>query len=189
MRSIINPIQIAVAILIMGQSTQAASGWDEHATHLLYFQTLNVVILVGAIIYFLRGSVKEFFKSRAESYHAEALKAQAALKEAQAQLSELQANLTKVETTWAESLSRAQAEAVELKNRLNKQTQDLNLRLIEEAKKSLQIETNARNQKLVADLIQTSTALVEHRLKTQLSEEDHKRLQKSFNKSVESSAI
>jgi F-type H+-transporting ATPase subunit b len=163
----------------------AASGWDEHATHMFYFQILNVAILFGALIYFLRDSTIAYFRRRAQAYHEEVLRARKSLKEAQSKLDELQSALTKVETTWAESLSRAQAEASELRNRLNQQSDQSTQRMIEDAKRAIQIEQNSRYQEFVAELIKAATGQVEQKLKTQLSDEDHKRLQKGFSKSLE----
>jgi F0F1-type ATP synthase membrane subunit b/b' len=183
MRVIVN-LWISMVTLFPGPAF-ASSGWDDHATHMLYFQLLNVTILFGALIYFLKDSAIEHFKKRAQDYHAEALRAQQLLKEAQWKLADLQSSLTKVETTWAESLSRAQAEAADLRNRLNQQSDQSTQRMIEDARRAIQVEQNNQYQKFISDLIKTATIQVEQKLKTQLSDEDHKRLQKSFNKSVE----
>lgn len=174
---------------IIAQNAFAASGWNEHATKVVYYQLLNVAILVGAIIYFTKDALRDYFKSRAHKYYIESQKAQAQLKEAQQKLEELQTNLTKVETTWAESLSRAQAEAAELRDQLNRQADEATQRLLEEAKRAIQAEQNSLYQTIINDIVTRATAQVEQKLKTQLSDEDHKRLQKSFNESVEGSII
>jgi len=177
--------QLTSAIIItQSVSAQAASGWDDHATTTMYFQILNITVLFGALIYFLKDSAREHFKTRALSYHAEAIKAQNMLKEAQNKLDQLQSELTKIETTWATSLSRAHADAVELRNQLNQQAQEATKRMILDAQRAIQAEQNGQYRGFIADLIKIATVQVEQRLKTQLSEEDHKRLQKNFGKSV-----
>jgi len=180
--------KLAIILLLTAQNAFAASGWDGHATKMLYFQIVNVVVLLGAFIYFLKDPVREFFKSRANNYHLEAQKAQARLKEAQNKLEELQLSLTKIETTWAEALSRAQAEATELREKMNRQSDESTQRLLEDAKRAIQAEQHSLYQNIIADLVASATAQVEQKLKTQLSDEDHKRLQKNFNNSVEGSA-
>jgi F0F1-type ATP synthase membrane subunit b/b' len=182
-------IFLGLALIFFTPYVQGASGWDDHSTHLFYFQFLNVFVLFGTLVYFLKNAARDFFKVRAEEYHSEALKAQMLLKQAQDQLNELQSNLTRVETTWSESLSRAEAEAVEMRSRLSKQAEDQAFRMVEDAKKAMLVEQTSLSQKRVEDLIVSVREQVEQKLQTDLSPQDHESLQKNFNHSLESYSL
>ena len=176
---------VTMALLASMRANAASAGWDDHATHMTLFQALNVGILFGALFYFLRHAVVSFFDSRSRAYHAQAENALKDLQEAQAKFTEVQTLLTKVESTWAEVLARAEADAVEQGNQVLLATEQNLNRLLDDSKKAMQQEFVRLQNELYKEVVSQATQQVSEKLKTQLSSEDHKRLQQDFGLSIQ----
>lgn len=180
-------ISLFAMLALFSSPALAAEGWDDHASHMLKFQILNVVVLFGALVYFLKDVAANHFKARATEYQTVAHQAQQELDKAKEEFNEIQARLAKVETTWAEALSRAEAEAVAHREQLALQAQEVASRVVEDAKRAMGVEVNKVNHQMLEELVTLAKAKVETQLRTQLSPEDHKRLQRDFNQSVQGS--
>lgn len=174
---------------IFSQLAFGAAGWDDHATKTAIYQLINVTILFGAVIYFMKDSVKEFFIKRNQDYKEAADLARTKLEKVQAEFSEIQSQLTRLETTWTESLARAQAEASDLKKQMLADTEVLSKRLLDEAQRGFDVEANRLNQKILLEVVESSKNRVIQDIKTRLSQEDHKRLQTRFHESVQRESV
>jgi len=168
----------------MNVTYAGSNQWDDHATNTVYFQIINVFILFVGLIYFLKNFIKQFFAERTKKYFELEERAKLLLHEAQKQLQQIQAQQTKLETTWDEQLMRAQVEAGELKKQLQQQADETVEHRLEEARLGLIAEQNQLIEKMKVALISEAIIGVEERLKAQLSEMDHKKLQADFSKAI-----
>ena len=71
-----------------------------------------------ALNYFVRKSVIDLFAARQTNYNEQSVKTAAALKLAEAELVDIKNKLSTLENTESESLKRAQAEAEKIKNQM-----------------------------------------------------------------------
>lgn len=181
-----NSIVFVLALLLYVPSIKAASsGWDDHATHVAIFQSVNVLILLGACYYFLKDAVLVFFKNRWLAYQQSAEAAQKELITAQSSFNEIQASLTKVENTWTEVLARAEVEAVDSRKLTIANTEELVAKMLRDGRKGLEQEYTRLQQEIYSDIVTLVKAEVSRQMKTQLTSDDHKKLQKDFNQSVQ----
>src|SRR4051812_31159081 len=87
-------------------------------THTIFWQAFNLVV-VGLILYFATGKmIVSVFAERRASFMASAKKAEEAKAEAEKQYSDIKSRLERLNQTRDESLSRAAAEAADLRKQL-----------------------------------------------------------------------
>lgn len=171
--------------LVTSKTWAAASGWDDHSTHVALFQLLNVSILLGACFYFLKDAVVVHFKSRWLAYQQSAEIAQKELLEAQKSFNEAQAALTKVENTWSDVLSRVEAEAVEERKKSILASEEMIAKMLKDSRKGLEQEFIKLQSEIYSDIVAKVKLDVTQQMRTKLTSEDHKKLQKDFNQSVQ----
>lgn len=155
---------------------------DAHAvpTKVITYQTLNVIILVGGLIYFLRQPLRDYFREKRANFLSAASKAEAARKAAEAQRAQIQNRLDKLVTTADESIARARAEAADMKKQLVAEAESLSKRIREEAQESARLEVEKAKRQLRESLIKESLEIARTQLSTKVTAEDHKRLQTDF---------
>lgn len=114
---------------VVCSSALAAGGHGlDHATTVkIIWQLFNIVVLFVGVIYFFGANIRSAFAARHENYLRREREAQETLHQARMRKSEIQQRLQKIESSRQESLSRAHAEAADLK-----------ASLIEEAKHACQ---------------------------------------------------
>lgn len=171
----------------------AAGGGEHHGeAHLtdhdkqkIVFQAINVGIILAGIIYFGAKPVRNFFNQRRADYLKAAEKSLELKKRAEEEKKNIQAQLTKLESTADESISRARAEAADLKNNLISEAKQLSERLRKEAESTAIVEVEKAKAVLRAQTIEESALLAEKQVATAVSTEDHARLNKEFIKNIE----
>jgi F-type H+-transporting ATPase subunit b len=161
------------------------AGLDEHTLKTIMYQAINVGILVVALIYFLKDGVRQYFKDKQTSYLAAAEKAQAVRRQAEQSHMEIKVQLTKLESTADESISRARAEAADLRNQMVAEAQAMSKRIREEAEAAARLEVERAQNALRVQMIQEASKLAEQTFKEKVSGEDHRRLQGDFIQNIE----
>lgn len=186
MKNLVSSFIFVVLTLVTASTTfSATSGWDDHSTHVAMFQMLNVAILLGACFYFLKDAVVVHFKNRWLAYQQSAEAAQKELLDAQNSFNEAQMSLTKVENTWSEVLARAEAEAVEARKKTIANTEELVVKMLRDGRKGLEQEFIRLQSEIYSDIVGLVKTEVSQQMKTKLTSDDHKKLQKDFNQSVQ----
>lgn len=159
-------------------------GMDEKTVKTVIYQAINVGILLVAMVYFLKNSVRAFFKEKQASFLATAEKAQAAKRQAEREHDEIKNQLTKLETTAEESISRAKAEAADMRNQIIQEAQAQAKKIQEEAGRTAQVEVERARTQLRDQTIREATRLAQETIEQKVSSEDHKRLQGDFIQNI-----
>jgi len=158
---------------------------DPHTLRTLIYQFINVALLVVGLVYFLKDGVRQFFQDKQKEFLAAEEKAQAAKQAAQAEHLAIQIKLTKLESTADENLSRAQAEASDLRNQMLKDAQEISERIRHEAKIAALHEVEKARESLRHQMIVEAAKLTEQNMKEKVSSDDHRRLQGDFIQNIE----
>lgn len=179
-------------LLICGASYAfAATGAGEHhegpieIPKSVIYQTINVLILFGGLFYFLRGTVVKFYRDRQSNFLAAAEKSQAARLAAEKQFAEIKAKIEQLEKTEEESLSRARAEAADMKKALEKEAQEIANRIKQEATETARLETHKAQAQLREQLLSEALQAAKSVLSKDIASTDHQKLQNDFVNNVQ----
>lgn len=172
-------------VIFSSLAAMAAGGGghgDAHAipTRTIVYQTINVVLLVAGLIYFLRAPLKEYFSGKRALFLSAAQRAEAARKEAEEQRQQIQTKLSRLETTAEESVQRARAEAADMKRQLVAEAEALSKRIRDEAQEAARLEVLKAKSQIRETLMKEALDVARTQLQTRVTAEDHKRLQSDF---------
>lgn len=173
---------------VTGPTVWAASGG--HGDHgvpwgLIIPQIVNFSILVFLLVYLLRNKAKAHFQERSESYQALLTRAESAKKEAEANKKEISERLARLESTAEETVTRAKAEAADLKAKILEDAENLSRRLKEEAKRTADFEIQRAKEELRQDLLQQAVQDARQSMEKDVQDPDQKRLQNEFVQRVQ----
>lgn len=173
--------------LLLPQIVLAAGGehydsvpWAKVGAH-----AFNVALLFGAIIYFAKTPVKNFFANKKASFLAQAEKSQAARLAAEKARQDIQNKLNHLEATAAESVARARVEAQDLKRQLIAEAESSAVRLKNEAKSAAQAEIQKAKESIRAALISESIKAARKKIQSEVSAEDQARLESKFLSNIQ----
>lgn len=179
---------LALVITLVGTMAFAASA-GEHGHHvptnLIFWQIFNLTILFGALIYFLRQPVRDFFRQRQAGFVEASHKSQTARQEAEKQYLELKHKIEHLESTRAETLARAEAEAADMRRHMLKEANDTAARIRQEAQVTSQIEVQRARQELREQFVHESIMAARLVLSKDIGSQDHNKLQTDFVKNIE----
>jgi F0F1-type ATP synthase membrane subunit b/b' len=168
-----------------GGHGEHSAGLDEHTIKTIIYQAINVCALVAGLIYFLKVPVQKFFTEKKAEYVAAANRAQQARKLAEEEHLQIQIRLNKLESTADESVSRAKAEAAEMKNQLIHEASAISKRIREEAILAAKLEVEKAKHQLRDELIKEAFIQAKENLESKVSLEDHTRLQGEFINNIQ----
>lgn len=176
---------LLIALLtLVSQAALAAGGHGESHDHFPWdfvgYQVVNVTILIVGLVYFTKDAAKKYFAERHHVFVVAAEKAQAARSQAEQEHAEVQVKLSKLESTAAESISRAKAEAAELKHQLVAEAEAASKKMKTEAEQAARLEIERAKNHLREQLIQDAVAAARTQLSQKVSSDDHQRLQGEF---------
>jgi F-type H+-transporting ATPase subunit b len=173
--------QLTIILITLLISTLAmAAGGEGVPVKLVWHQTFNVVLMMGALVWFLKKPLGEHFKQRRELFSAAAAKADEARALAEKERVEIQTRLNKLESTSSESITRARAEAVDYKNSLIKEAQEIATRIKSDAEAAARLEVQKARVAIRDEIVRESLKMTRSSLVAQVSPEDHERLQSRF---------
>lgn len=185
---------MTITTLILAAASVAFGAGAEHGgehgaihipTKLITYQAINVIIMFAALIYFTRAGVRKFFEEKRATYLSAAQKAESARRAAEEEHNQIQVRLSKLENTADESVSRARAEAADMKKQLIAEAEALSKRIREEAEQSARMEIQRAKNQLREALIRDSVEAAKGQLGTKVSAEDQKRLQSDFISNIQ----
>lgn len=180
---------LLIALLVLGSKAALAagghgdshgSGHDHFPWDFVGYQVVNVTILIVGLIYFTKDAAKKYFAERHHVFVVAAEKAQAARSQAEQEHTEIQVKLSKLESTAAESISRAKAEAAELKHQLVAEAEAASKKIKTEAEQAARLEIERAKNHLREQLIQDAVVAARTQLSQKVSSDDHQRLQGEF---------
>lgn len=186
-------MNFAIAVLFAAQALANEEGQHggEHAAHhgpdmmVVFQQAFNVAIVLGILIYFLRQPIKDFFANQRTQYLDIAEKTLAAKKAAEHDFDKIKAELVRIETNASENLSRAEAEAADLRNQMIKEAEEIAKRIQIDAQNSARLEADKAVARLRDELLIEGLALAKKQLSSDVSANDHQRLNDEFIRNVE----
>lgn len=181
---------IFFGLLLLSVGALAADGGGEHHAEgvpvkLVTYQAINMAIIVIGLIYFLKDGVRKAFKERQASYLVAAQKAEAARKEAEDQRLMMMQKISHIENTATESVARARAEAVDMKNQIINEAKSLSQRIKSEAEQSAQAEILRAKKEIRESIIKQAMDLTKDQVEKQVSAADHERLQSNFIQNIQ----
>lgn len=183
------PIRTTLLLMLFAGAAQAAEhGGEAHAagipTHTVFWQCFNLFFVV-LILYFIgRKSLPEIFRQRQAGYVASAKKADEAKLEAEKQFLDIQHKLEHLTGTYEESMSRAQAEAADLRKQLIAEAQEQARRVKDEAAVTVKIEAQKAQRELHDSFVKESIGMARAALTKDIASNDHQRLQTDFTKNI-----
>ncbi len=189
MKYLIPTLLVFLSQAVLANSEAAAAGHhDEHIAipvKLVIYQTINVAAMVIGLFFVLKKPVQNYFKEKKENFLSAAKKAEAARKAAEDERMQIQTRLSKLESTADESISRARAEAADMKRQMVADAEALSKRLREEAASAAKLEVERAKNELRETLIHESLEAARTQLSSKVTAEDHKRLQSDFIQNIQ----
>jgi len=179
-------------LLVFGTSgALAASGQGEahggpvEVPRQVLFQAINVAILFGGLFYILKGSVVKFYRERQANYLVAAEKSKAAREQAELQFVEIKHKIDQLEGTVDETISRARAEAVDMKQAMVKEANEMALKIKRQAEETAKIEVQKAQTHLREQLLKDAIGAAKTVLSKDIGSADHQKLQNDFVTNVQ----
>jgi F-type H+-transporting ATPase subunit b len=184
-----NNTLLFISLVLLTKTVEASSGGASEGHHgvptVVYYQALNVSVIVVALYYFLKNPVREFFGQKKADFVKAAEKAADAVKKAQAEHEDIRIRLQKLESTSDESIARARAEAAELQNSLIQEAQNISKKIKEEAASAAKIEVEKAKRSLREQLINDSILAAKKNLETKLGSAEQDKLMQGFTREIQ----
>jgi F-type H+-transporting ATPase subunit b len=179
-------------LILLGTSCAfAAAGHGEHhegpveVPKQVLYQAINVFILFAGLIYFLKGAVVKFYKDRQAAYLSAAEKSKAAREAAEQQFVEIKHKIDQLESSADETISRARAEAADMKHALVKDAQEMAIKIKHQAVETAKIEILKAQTHLREQLLKDSLDAAKMVLSKDIGSADHQKLQSDFVTNVQ----
>lgn len=181
---------LVVINLLLSRLVFASSGHDAHdADHgvpaVVYYQAINVGIILMAGFYYGREKIVGFFTNKKTQFLQAQEKAQATLKQAEKEHHEVKARLDKLKGNKEESLLKAKADATDLKNQIIQDAHALAKKLKDEALLSSKLEIERAKYQLKDQLIREAFEISKKDLSAKATSDDQKKLQEDFISKVQ----
>lgn len=179
---------LTILLLVASEAALAASGGEHHGGvpwRDIFWQVINLGILLVALFYLLRKPTVSFFKNRQTNFLSAAQKSQAARAEAEKQYLEIKQRLDRLEGNREEDLARAQAEAADLRKQMIKEAHDVAARVKAEAETTMNIELQRAKHELQQAFVREAVAVARDVMTKDLSAQDQQRLQGDFSKNLQ----
>lgn len=183
---------LLISIVAAGAVAMAADahgggdhGMTDQVKTTLFWQAVNVTVMFAGLIYLLRKPVRDFFSNKKSSFVAAAEKANEIRKQAEQEQSDIRVRLTKLESTADESISRARAEAADMKKQMILEAETMTKKIKEEAEAAARLEIEKAKNKLRNQMIADAIEQAKNNIETKVSSEDHKRLQGDFINNIQ----
>ena len=171
---------LPVTVFASGGEHHGGIPWDTIA-----YQAINVSIVFGALLYFAKQPIKEFFSGKREAFVQASEKATSVKKKAEQDHLEIKVQLTKLESTADESVARARAEAADLRLALISEAEALSEKMKKDAENAAKLEVERAKISLRRQLIEDSLAQARKQMVAEVSAEDQKRLQENFINNIQ----
>lgn len=176
-----------LACLMLSGVAQAAGGGDaDHdPVQEAIFQGLNLLILVGLIVYFGRGPISEFFKTRREGIQTDLSEAAELLSAAEQRNAELQRRLVDLSSEVEEIREAASRRAEEESERILADARAAADRIRSDARAAVDQELRRAQTELREEAAELALEIAAKKLTDTVSDGDRERLMDEFITRVE----
>ena len=182
------PLKTTLILILIASAAQAAEHEGAHAAGVpasVFWQCFNF-FFVGLILYFVtRKSLPELFRQRQAGYVASAKKADEAKLEAEKQFLDIKHKLEHLNTSYNENVSRAHAEAADLRKQLIQEAKEQARRVKDEAEMTVKIDLQKAQRELHQVFVKESIEMAHAALSKDIASADHQKLQTEFAKNIE----
>lgn len=178
-------------LLVLTLPFLALAAGGEHGVHqdagvprVVLYQLINVVILFAGIIYYTKDKIVALFTQRRADYLAAAEKSASARQQAEREFQDIKTKIQQLEATRAETIAKANSHAKEIQQQISAEADAVASRIREEAKLTVQIETQKAQRDLRQQLIRDSLEAARSVLTKDISSPDHQKLQGDFAQNI-----
>ncbi len=183
-RTTIHLISCAAAMLLFAAPALAAGG-GEDAMKSTIWQGINLLILVGVIVYAARGPVMSFFGDRRSQIQNDLDEAQRLLTEAETRNSELQRRIVDLGSEIEEIRETTRARAEEESERILAEARKAAERIRNDATAAVDQELRRAQHELREEAASLALSAAADMLRDQIAESDRERLMDEFITRVE----
>lgn len=165
MKNILFALTLVLSVAAVASGAEHG-GHDEGAIPLkdIGWQAANLGILLGALYFYLKDSVKESFAQRRLAFVEQAERTKSALKNAELVLSIVKEKLVELESGEAKSLQVAQTEAAQLKANLIKDAEAVSEKIKKDAELSIGNELNKAKAEINQSILNGALAAATQKL-------------------------
>jgi F-type H+-transporting ATPase subunit b len=178
-------ILLAPAVLLAASGEHGAGHHDEGVPKIVIYQFINIVILVGGLIYFTKDGIVQFFSGRKAVYLEAAQKSAFAREQAEKEFVDLKNKIANIDATRTDALKKAQEHAEDVRKQILAESQDVSKRIKEDAELTAKLEIQRAQRELREQLLKDSLAAARTVLTKDLSANDQQKLQNDFINNIE----
>lgn len=149
------------------------------------YQVINVVILVGGLIYFTKDGIVAFFAGRKTAYLEAAQKSAFAREQAEKEFVDIKNKIANLDNTRQEQLKKAKDHAEDLKKQITEEAAQVSKRIKEEAELTAKLEVQRAQRDLRSQLLNDSVEAARIVLTKDIGSSDQQKLQKEFINHIE----
>lgn len=164
----------------LGSSGHDSHGLESGVPKVVFYQAINVAIILISAIYFGRKKVSDFFHQKKTLFLEAQQKAQSALKLAETEHHEVKTRLEKLLGNKTDSLTKAKTDAADIRAQLLSDAQMIAKKLKEEAVLTARIEVERAKYHLKEQLIKEAFDLSKRDLSAKATTDEQKKLQQDF---------
>lgn len=178
-------------LLVKSAMASSGAGHDVHGgdSHgiptVVYYQALNVAIILVATAIFGRKSIASFFAGKKDGFLKAQEKAQGVLRSAEEEYQQMKERHDKLLMNKEESIAKATADANDLRAQIIRDAEALAQKLRNEAQISSKLEIERAKHELKEQLIRDAFELSKRDLGSKATSADQKKLQDDFISKVQ----
>lgn len=182
---------ILIKFLVQAQASFAESGHHsgQIPTDAIFWQIVNLTVLFSVAGYFLWPKAVAYFRNRKLNFIELAEKSKNLRERAESELVKMKHDLDKLEGERENSLKKAQADALDLKESLMREAHQQSRKLKEETRLQLLADADRLNRQIKRDMINEALKQSRNLLKKDVSDGDHKKLQNDFGRALEATTL
>ncbi|MNL12602.1 ATP synthase subunit b [compost metagenome] len=184
MKLLLNILILLAPAVLMAAGGEHGAGHNEIPKVVIY-QFINVVILVGGLIYFTKDGIIQFFSGRKSAYLEAAQKSAFAREQAEKEFVDLKNKIANIDATRADALKKAQEHAEDVRKQILAESQDVSKRIREEAELTARLEIQRAQKELREQLLKDSLSAARTVLTKDLGANDQQKLQNEFINNIE----
>ncbi|MNJ91081.1 ATP synthase subunit b [compost metagenome] len=182
-------MKLALNVLVLLLPVFAFAAGGEHhgegVPKVVIYQLINVLILLGGLVYFTKDMIIGYFSSRKTEFLSAAQKSAAAREEAEKQFIDIKSKLENMMNTREETVKKAEAHADDLKKQILTEANEVSKRIRDEAELTAKLEVDRAQRELRQGLIKESVDAARMVLTKDIGAPDQQKLQNEFIKNIE----
>lgn len=185
MKLLLNIMILLTPAVLLAAGGEHGAGHDNAIPKVVIYQFINIVILVGGLIYFTKDGIIQFFSGRKAVYLEAAQKSAFAREQAEKEFVDLKNKIANIDATRADALKKAQEHAEDVRKQILAESQDVSKRIREEAELTAKLEIQRAQKELREQLLKDSLSAARTVLTKDLGANDQQKLQNEFINNIE----